>query len=78
MRIQGMKLSLLKDKAWHEWIFFSCYCRDPEKTKVVYIINTDLKGRLPLKLVNAAMPDLQLTFFKGLQKAVAEEIKAKS
>lgn len=24
------------------------------------------------------MPDLQLTFFKGLQKAVAEEIKAKS
>lgn len=71
-----MKFSLL---VWHEWtVFLLRFCRDPEKTKVVYIINTDLKGRLPLKLVNAAMPDLQLTFFKGLQKAVAEEIKAKS
>ena len=59
-------------------LFLLRFYRDPEKTKVVYIINTDLKGRLPLKLVNAAMPDLQLTFFKGLQKAVAEEIKAKS
>ena len=47
----------------------------PEKTKVVYIINTDLKGRLPQKLVNAVLPDLQLTFFKGLHRAVAEELQ---
>ena len=42
----------------------------------MYIINTDLKGRLPPKIVNAALPDLQLSFFKGLQKAVAEEKKS--
>ena len=51
---------------------------DPERTKVVYIINTDLKGKLPPKLVNVALPDIQLSFFKGLHKAVAEENKKSS
>ena len=49
--------------------------RDPKRTKVVYIINTDLKGKLPPKLVNAALPDIQLSFFKGLHKAILEESK---
>ena len=50
------------------------YYRQPDKTKVVYIIQTDLKGRLPMKLIESVLPSNQLSFFSSIRKAIKDGI----
>lgn len=54
--------------------FLPYYYRQPEKTKVVYIIQTDLKGRLPMKLIDSVLPSNQLSFFSSVRKAIKDGI----
>ena len=48
------------------------YFRQPDKTKVIYIIQTDLKGRIPIKLIESALPTMQLSFFSSVRKAIKD------
>ena len=50
------------------------YFRQPDKTKVIYIIQTDLKGRIPIKLIESALPTMQLSFFSSVRKAIKDGI----
>ena len=46
--------------------------RERGKTKLVYLLHTDLKGKVPTKIVEAALPDMQLSYFSNLCKIIKE------
>jgi hypothetical protein len=51
---------------------------DPNCTKLVYAFQTDLKGMIPPKLIDATLPSIQVTFFKNLRKAIKERMREKT
>ena len=53
-------------------------CSDPNCTKLVYAFQTDLKGMIPPKLIDATLPSIQVTFFKNLRKAIKERMREKT
>jgi hypothetical protein len=46
--------------------------REPNKSKVVSYIQTDLGGMLPKALVENALPSNQVDFFMALRKALQD------
>ena len=51
---------------------------DASRTRLVYAFQTDLKGRIPQKLIDTTLPSIQITFFKNLRKAIGERLKEKT
>jgi len=40
----------------------------------MYIVQTDLKGMLPIRLIDSALPSMQITFFSNLRKAIKDKL----
>ena len=62
-------------------VFFKHTCthyRDPSRTKLIYTFQTDLRGKIPPKLIETTLPSIQITFFKNLRKAIKENFKEKT
>lgn len=66
---------------WVCWNVFSArrtfniaiyYCRDPTKTRLVYIIHSYLGGRIPNRVADLALPSLQLSFISSLNKTLKD------
>ena len=53
-------------------IYTHTHYRERGKTKLVYLLHTDLKGKVPTKIVEAALPDMQLSYFSNLRKIIKE------
>ncbi len=56
-------------------VLYNNYCvmcfRELEKTRVVYIIHTNLCGRIPNKIIDIAIPSSQINFFSRLLKEIS-------
>jgi len=47
-----------------------------QKTKAIYIIQSDLRGRLPISLVESSLPSTMVNTFNNLQAAIDAELVA--
>ena len=52
------------------------FCREPNKTKLVSLIQPDIGGMLPRSLVDSAIPGSMTTFFTELKEALKKDGKA--
>lgn len=47
-----------------------------QKSKTIYIIHTDLRGRLPISLVESCLPSAVVDTLSNLQAAIDAELVA--
>lgn len=54
-------------------VYFKHLCRKPTTTRMVLLVQTDPRGSIPHKLIEAAVPSIQFQFFAQLRKALKDD-----
>ena len=52
----------------------ACCCRHKDKTRFVIILQSDLKGKLPTKVVETVIPSVQIHLITDLKKAISDNL----
>lgn len=50
---------------------------DLNKTKMMYVIQTDLKGKIPHYLIDSTLPSVQVSFYGNCRKAIKDKLLEK-
>lgn len=57
--------------------YFFLLCSDLNKTKMMYVIQTDLKGKIPHYLIDSTLPSVQVSFYGNCRKAIKDKLLEK-